>query len=126
MNGSEPLTNARHERFAQEIVKGKSATQAYIDAGYSPKGAGAGGHGLLKKTNVNDRIRYLEKQAADKAGWLTKEDVLDRLRIESEGLGPDTSSGARAKATELLGKYLQMWNEKQEHTGDIRIHIVRE
>ena len=29
-----PLRNARHERFVQNLFEGKSANQAYIDAGY--------------------------------------------------------------------------------------------
>lgn len=29
-----PLDNPRHERFAQELAKGKSAGQAYVEAGY--------------------------------------------------------------------------------------------
>jgi hypothetical protein len=29
------LVNARHERFAQEVAKGKSHGQAYEDCGYS-------------------------------------------------------------------------------------------
>jgi len=30
------LPNARHERFAQGLAKGKSAGEAYADAGYAP------------------------------------------------------------------------------------------
>jgi hypothetical protein len=29
------LDNPKHERFAQELAKGKSATEAYKEAGYS-------------------------------------------------------------------------------------------
>lgn len=31
-----PLDNPRHERFAQELAKGKTASEAYIDAGFRP------------------------------------------------------------------------------------------
>ena len=31
-----PLGNARHERFAQGVASGMSATGAYEDAGYEP------------------------------------------------------------------------------------------
>ena len=31
-----PLTNQRHELFAQGLFEGKSAGQAYADAGYKP------------------------------------------------------------------------------------------
>jgi phage terminase small subunit len=29
-----PLDNARHERFVQGLLEGKTASQAYADAGY--------------------------------------------------------------------------------------------
>jgi phage terminase small subunit len=125
MNGTKPLDNQRHERFAQHVANGASATQAYIDAGYSENGAGAGGHALLKNPNITARVEHLKDQAAKRA-VITAEWVLERLRIEAAGEGPDTSSGARTKATELLGKYLNMWAERQEHTGEINIRIIRE
>ncbi len=30
------LKNSRHERFAQEVARGKSAAEAYVLAGYKP------------------------------------------------------------------------------------------
>ena len=125
MNSEKPLTNQRHERFARLIAEGRSATAAYTEAGYSPNGAEASASTLLRKPKVAERIQHLKQQAAQRT-VITAEWVLERLRLEAEGLGPDTSSGARTKATELLGKYLTMWNDKQEHTGDIRIRIIRE
>ena len=41
------LKNAKHERVAQGLAEGKSATQAYIDAGYSPKSANANSSTLM-------------------------------------------------------------------------------
>ena len=31
-----PLTNARHERFAQAIAMGQTQAEAYVEAGYKP------------------------------------------------------------------------------------------
>src|ERR1700722_8688298 len=45
------LKNAKHERFAQEVAKGKTGIEAYVAAGYSPD---VGNAGRLTK---NDRIR---------------------------------------------------------------------
>lgn len=42
------LSNSRHELFAQGLAIGKSAKQAYIDAGYKPKGARQNASRLLK------------------------------------------------------------------------------
>ena len=36
------LENQRHERFAQELAKGKTATEAYVLAGYKPNMRGNG------------------------------------------------------------------------------------
>lgn len=125
MTGSTPLDNQRHERFAQHVANGASATQAYVDAGYSEGGAEANASRLIANDKVAARIDHLKQQAAKRA-VITAEWVLERLRIEAAGEGPDTSSGARTKATELLGKYLNMFSEKQEHTGEINIRIIRE
>jgi hypothetical protein len=34
MDTMPPLNNARHELFAQSLLQGKSASEAYIDAGF--------------------------------------------------------------------------------------------
>ncbi len=74
------LQNSRHERFAQEVAKGKSATEAYKDAGYTPKGkvAASAASRLLRGVKVKARIDELLQNAADKAG-LTVERVLSEL-----------------------------------------------
>jgi phage terminase small subunit len=54
------LPNLRHERFAQGLAEGnKSQEQAYIDAGYKPKGAAAGASSLRKKPEVIRRVTEL-------------------------------------------------------------------
>jgi phage terminase small subunit len=60
MNGSKPLDNQRHERFAQHVANGASATQAYIDAGYSETGANAHSARLAANGSVASRIDYLK------------------------------------------------------------------
>ena len=52
------LKNARHERFAQEIVKGKSANEAYALAGYKPND----GNCIRLKGNERIKIRIAELQ----------------------------------------------------------------
>jgi phage terminase small subunit len=51
------LSNARQERFCQEIVKGKPAEEAYKLAGYAPSRANA--CTLKQKKNVKQRIAEL-------------------------------------------------------------------
>jgi hypothetical protein len=55
------LDNSKHERFAQLVAKGVSATKAYISAGYSANGARAGAARLSAKTTVCARIREIQE-----------------------------------------------------------------
>lgn len=61
------LKNNRHEKFAQEIFQGKSATEACKRAGYAPKSAGADGHRLLKNANIQERVAELFKKTENAA-----------------------------------------------------------
>ena len=40
---SGPLKNPRHERYAQELAKGKSQAEAYEAAGYKPSRSASDG-----------------------------------------------------------------------------------
>ena len=52
------LKNVKHERFAQEIIKGKSANEAYALAGYKPND----GNCIRLKGNERIKIRIAELQ----------------------------------------------------------------
>ena len=56
------LENQRHELFAQEIAKGKSASEAYKIAGYRPSRKNAGR--LKTKEDINARVSELQGVAA--------------------------------------------------------------
>ena len=64
----EPLKNARHEKFAQLIASGKTATQAYKQAGYLAKGHGAetAASRLLRNVEVLSRIDVLRRKTEAK------------------------------------------------------------
>ncbi len=66
-DGSTPLDSARHERFAQNIVKGMAAGPAYTAAGYRVTGnsAKSAGGRLLTNVDVQARIAWLQGSAAD-------------------------------------------------------------
>lgn len=53
-----PLPNQRHERFAQELAKGNSASEAYTNAGYGESRSAA----CRLSTNVNVQARVAELQ----------------------------------------------------------------
>lgn len=56
------LANQRHERFAQELAKGKSQSEAYTDAGYRESRPGASR--LATNVNIKDRVTELQERAA--------------------------------------------------------------
>ena len=60
------LANQRHELFCQGIAQGKSATQAYIDAGYSKKGADVSASRLLGNASVMLRVEELREKVEKK------------------------------------------------------------
>lgn len=81
------LTNPRHERFAHEVASGKSASEAYVAAGFKPARQNA--HALLRRDDVSLRVnelqaaaRALEAEATAKACErlsITKERILAEL-----------------------------------------------
>jgi phage terminase small subunit len=56
----------KQELFLQEYIKGKSATQAYIDAGYSENGADVSASRLLGKASIQERLKELKKVGEEK------------------------------------------------------------
>lgn len=70
------LDNAKHERMAQELAKGKTATEAYVVAGYKDND----GNASKLATKVQDRVKEITGKAADKAG-VTIERVLNELAL---------------------------------------------
>lgn len=70
------LANARHERFAQELAKGKSADDAYAAAGYTPDRGNASR--LTANDNVQTRVAEILGRGAERAA-ITQEMVLREL-----------------------------------------------
>ena len=59
------LGNPRHEAFARELAKGKSATEAYEIAGFKPDRKNA--HRLTTNDGVLTRVAELQSRAACRA-----------------------------------------------------------
>ena len=74
------LKNQRHELFSQGIISGKSAQQAYIDAGYLTTNAPYSASRLLRNDKVQSRIKELQEKATS-SKILT---VIERKEILSE------------------------------------------
>lgn len=124
------LKNARHELFAQELAKGRSATEAYALAGYN--GDRAHASRLAAKGNISARKQELLAIAAERTG-VTVDWIVDRIRenveramqreVVKDTRGRKTGEyrydGAVAnKGLELLGKHKGMFKENLNLTAD--------
>ena len=99
--GMPQLQNARHERFAQELAKGKSADEAYQAAGYSENRGNASR--LKANENVAARVAELQERAAVKVD-LTVADIIEELEEARRAalMAPTPQTGAAVTAT--MGK----------------------
>lgn len=124
------LPNARHERFAQELAKGKTADEAYQLAGFKPNRGNA--TRLKANESVVKRLEELQGAIAEKAvvdaAWVLEKLVenVDRAMQVSEVIVDGKQTGeykyegnVANRALELVGKHVavQAFRDRIEHTG---------
>lgn len=123
----------KQERFCQEYLIDLNATQSAIRTGYSKKTAGSIGQENLTKPEIAARIKELQSQreirtkiTADKVltdieeiriRCMQKEMITDR-EGNPTGEWKFEAHGA-LKACEMFGKYLKLFTDKIEHSGNI-------
>jgi hypothetical protein len=98
------LKNERHELFAQELAKGKSASEAYVSAGFKPSRHNAS----RLRTNETVAARVLELQMAGaKSAEISVASLIEELEA------------ARVKATSLnqLSAAVRATAEKAKISG---------
>lgn len=131
------LENPKHELFAQELAKGKTAEEAHGLAGY--KASRSGASQLKQNLNISNRVAELlaERESihaqatadAIESAGLTKEWVIQMLtqnvakamqakavtNSDGDAIGEYQYQGNVAnRALELLGKELGMFIERKE------------
>jgi len=108
------LKNARHERFAQELAKGKTADEAYALAGFK---ANRGNAATLKANqSISKRVAEIQGRAAEKAA-VTIQSLTDELE-EARGIAiAEKQSSAAVAATLGKAKLHGLLVEKKQHTG---------
>ena len=74
--------NPRHERFAQELANGVSATEAYERAGFARNRVSA--HRLKQKPNIGERVSELFKQREHINAQATAKAIKNRT---NQGMG---------------------------------------
>lgn len=107
------LSNQRHELFAQGLAAGKTADQAYQEAGYR---ANRGNATTLKANkSISNRVAEILEQAAVLVE-LTRADILNMLTEDRKLARENNQASAAIRATELLGRELcSMFVERKEH-----------
>ena len=121
----------KQQRFVDEYLIDLNATQAAIRAGYSEKTAQEQSSRMLSNVIVSDAIRQAQ-QERQKRTLVTQDDVIRGLLTEAEWQGEGSSHSARVSAWAHLGKHLNMFTDKIEHTGpnggaiDLSLKVVFE
>lgn len=102
MDGSQPLENSRHERFARELAKGDvSVDEAYTRAGFAKNDGNCSR--LKGNERVLERVKWLKSQAASDTVLTIKEkrEFCARLVRSKVGeLGRDSDLWNSVKVTE--------------------------
>lgn len=108
-----PLKNPKHERFAQELAKGKTQAEAYELAGYKPSEPNASR--LTSNDKVAARVAELLNRGAAKA-VITLESHLQEL-AELRDLAKKAGQFSAATTAEVArGKASGVHVEKSEQT----------
>lgn len=108
------LSNPRHERFAQELAKGKSASEAYIAAGYEESRSAASR--LSTNVNVQSRVAELQERAAANV-VISREWVLEQLVDNAKLAKAAGDISPSNQALSLIGKELGMFVERTENVN---------
>jgi len=78
--GSQPLSNDKWEKFAQQYTLDPNKSKAAVKAGYSTTQSNSKGGQLYAIVLIKDRILYLQAKVAEKVG-VEAEDVLRQLDL---------------------------------------------
>ena len=106
----------KQQRFVDEYLIDLNATQSAIRAGYSPKTANEQGAQNLAKLSIAEAIKEAQKERQNRT-LVTQDDVIRGLLTEAEWQGEGSSHSARVSAWAHLGKHLNMFTDKIDHTS---------
>ena len=115
------LSNARHEKFVQELLRGKSQADAYLAAGYKAKStavASAAATRLLKNPDIQKRIaEFHERTELETA--LTLEEHMRELKLLREMAKARGDIKAAIQAEVKRGEAKQFYVRRVETGGPV-------
>lgn len=106
----------RQKLFCEEYIKDWNGKQAAIRAGYSETAATEQAHENLQKPHIASYIERLCDELLEQTG-VRKHVIVDRLFKEACDM--ENTGAVRVSALCSLGKYLGMFTNKVEHSGNI-------
>ena len=110
------LENPRHEAFARELAKGKTADEAYQLAGFS---ANRGNATRLKaKESILARLEELQGEAANRA-IVTIESLIAEAEEARAAAMENGQLSAAVSAITAKAKLAGLWLEKRENLNRI-------
>lgn len=116
--------NARQNRFCEEYIKGASATQAYIIAGYCEKGAAQAAERLLRNVEIAARVKELQAEFTRKTeitfGW-----VVERTRQALDDAASMNNHYAVIRALDMLSKLHGHYNTDNQQKNPFS-HLTNE
>lgn len=108
------LANARHEKFAQELAKGKTATEAYVLAGYKPNDGNAAT--LKGNQRVLERIAELQGAASMRVEVTVASLIQEAAELQQAAKEAGQHSAAVGALT-VKAKLAGLWIDKAENTN---------
>jgi hypothetical protein len=105
------LENERHELFCQKLAEGKSATEAYVLAGFKPSRKNASR--LRAKEDISARVAELQENAA-RSTQVTLESILGELDEALDTARSRGSASAMVSASAMKAKLSGLLVERQQ------------
>jgi hypothetical protein len=123
-----PLRNTRRERFCLALAEGKSATDAYTEAGYKPCRKNAAR--LTTNDDIQCRVAEIQTAAAKKTE-VTIESLLSELeeaRHKASTLDQMSAAvkaiGEKARISGLLVQRVEVSNNAERFRGDLTNEVA--
>lgn len=114
------LSNPKHERFAQELSKGKSQADAYAEAGYAPSEPNASR--LTRNDKVQARVSEIQNRAVIRTE-ITLASLMEEAAIIQAGALEAKQYSAATAALTAKAKLAGLWVEKSE-TENVNTNYV--
>jgi len=115
------LDNPRHERFAQELAKGKTAADAYVSAGYQESRSAASR--LSTNVNIVARVAEIQDRSAIRTEITLQSLMEEAGEIQRAAMASNQHSAAVAALT-AKAKLAGLWIERSENENTNTSYVV--